>query len=151
MAESEKGQLLVAVPKPALNSGLCLSCISNSMTTEKHSDHSVKVKISSRGGARAGAGRPRGSTDKLTARLLLETCEQVIGKPFEVSLIEGYHDAIIRQDVRNRAVYEKMILDKVSTTLIEAEVTESDDAVAAKALAFQEALAKLVSLDQSTK
>jgi hypothetical protein len=121
------------------------------MTTEKHSDHSVKVKISSRGGARAGAGRPRGSTDKLTARLLLETCEQVIGKPFEVSLIEGYHDAIIRQDVRNRAVYEKMILDKVSTTLIEAEVTESDDAVAAKALAFQEALAKLVSLDQSTK
>jgi len=124
------------------------------MTTEKHSDHSapkIRQKISSRGGARAGAGRPRGSTDKLTARLLLETCEQVIGKPFEVSLIEGYHDAIIRQDVRNRATYEKMILDKVSTTLIEAEVTESDDAVAAKALAFQEALAKLVSLDQSTK
>jgi hypothetical protein len=35
--------------------------------------------------------------------------------------------------------------------LIEAEVTETEDTVAAKALAFQEALAKLVSLDQSTK
>jgi hypothetical protein len=103
------------------------------------------------GGARPGAGRPRGTTDKLTARLLLETCESVIGKPFEVSLLEGYRDAIAADDRRNRAVYEKMILDKVSTTLIEAEVTESEDGVAAKALAFQEALAKLVSLDQSTK
>jgi len=121
------------------------------MTTEKHSDQSVRQKISSRGGARPGAGRPKGSSDKLTARLLLETCEQVIGKPFEVSLLEGYRQAIDLDDRRNRAVYEKMILDKVSTTLIEAEVTESDDAVAAKALAFQEALAKLVSLDQSTK
>jgi hypothetical protein len=103
------------------------------------------------GGARAGAGRPRGTTDKLTARLLLETCQQVIGKPFEVSLLEGYRDAIRADDRRNRAVYEKMLLDKVSSTLIEAEVTETEDGVAAKALAFQEALAKLVSLDQSTK
>jgi hypothetical protein len=103
------------------------------------------------GGARPGAGRPKGTTDKLTARLLLETCQQVIGKPFEVSLLEGYRDAIRADDRRNRAVYEKMLLDKVSSTLIEAEVTETEDGVAAKALAFQEALAKLVSLDQSTK
>jgi hypothetical protein len=103
------------------------------------------------GGKRVGAGRPKGSTDKLTARLLLETCQQVIGKPFEVSLLEGYRDAIFNNDARNRAVYEKMLLDKVSSTLIEAEVTETEDTVAAKALAFQEALAKLVSLDQSTK
>ena len=121
------------------------------MTTEKQSDHSVKAKISSRGGARAGAGRPKGSSDKLTARLLLETCESVIGKPFEVSLLEGYRDAILNDDRRNRAVYEKMLLDKVSSTLVEAEVIESEDAVAAKTAAFQEALSKLVSLDQSTK
>jgi hypothetical protein len=121
------------------------------MTTEKQSDHSVREKISSRGGARAGAGRPKGSTDKLTARLLLETCEQVIGKPFEVSLLEGYRDAIFNNDARNRAVYEKMLLDKVSSTLIEAEVTDTEDSVAAKALAFQEALRKLVDLNESTK
>jgi hypothetical protein len=120
--------------------------------TEKNSTNSrYAAKSPSRGGARPGAGRPRGSTEKLTARLLLETCDQVIGKPFEVSLIEGYKQAIDLDDRRNRAVYEKMILDKVSTTLIEAEVTESEDAVTAKAQAFQEALAKLVSLDQSTK
>ena len=103
------------------------------------------------GGKRVGAGRPKGTTDKLTARLLLETCQQVIGKPFEVSLLEGYRDAIVSDDRRNRATYEKMLLDKVSSTLIEADIVETDDQVTAKALAFQEALAKLVSLDQSTK
>ena len=121
------------------------------MTTEKQSDHSVREKISSRGGARPGAGRPKGSTDKLTARLLLETCEQVVGKPFEVSLLEGYRDAILNNDARNRATYEKMLLDKVSSTLIEAEVTDTEDSVAAKALAFQEALRKLADLNESTK
>lgn len=118
------------------------------MKTEKESDKPVRGK---NGGARPGAGRPRGSTDKLTAKHILATCESVIGKPFEVSLVEGYRDAILADDRRNRAVYEKMILDKVSTTLIEAEVTESEDVVAARAAAFQDALAKLVSLDNATK
>jgi hypothetical protein len=103
------------------------------------------------GGARPGSGRPKGSSDKLTARLLLETCEQVIGKSFEVSLLEGYRDTILNDDRRNRAVYEKMLLDKVSSTLIEAEVTDSEDGVAAKALAFQEALAKLAALSDKAK
>lgn len=134
-----------------LNGGLFLDSISKCMTTEKQSDHSVREKISSRGGARPGAGRPKGSTDKLTARLLLETCEQVIGKPFEVSLLEGYRDAILNNDARNRATYEKMLLDKVSSTLIEAEVSDTEDSVAAKALAFQEALRKLADLNESTK
>ena len=121
------------------------------MTTEKHSDHSVRAKISSRGGARAGAGRPKGSTDKLTARLLLETCQQVIGKPFEVSLLEGYRDTIVNGDARNRATYEKMLLDKVSSTLMEAEVTDETDSAAAKAIVFQEALAKLRALTDKAK
>ena len=116
------------------------------MELEKESTKSKK-----HGGARPGAGRPKGSTDKLTSRLLLETCQQVIGKPFEISLLEGYRDAILNDDRRNRAVYEKMLLDKVSSTLIEAEVTESDDAVTAKQQAFQEALAKLAALNDKAK
>ena len=109
------------------------------------------TKSKQHGGARQGAGRPKGSTDKLTSRLLLETCQQVIGKPFEVSLLEGYRDAILSDDRRNRAVYEKMLLDKVSSTLIEAEVSESDDVITAKQAAFQEALAKLASLNDRAK
>jgi hypothetical protein len=131
---------------PSLNGAFSLP-LNICMELEKDSTQSK----STHGGARAGAGRPRGSTDKLTARLLLETCQQVIGKPFEVSLLEGYRDAILNGDARNRATYEKMLLDKVSSTLIEAEVSDTEDSVAAKALAFQEALRKLADLDQSTK
>ena len=116
------------------------------MELEKESTQSKQ-----HGGKRIGAGRPKGSTDKLTARLLLETCQQVIGKPFEVSLLEGYRDAILNGDARNRATYEKMLLDKVSSTLIEADVTTNEEQVSAKQAAFQEALAKLASLNDSTK
>jgi len=130
------------------NRGLSHVLLNTCMELEKDSTHSTK---GSHGGARPGAGRPKGSTDKLTARLLLETCEQVIGKPFEVSLLEGYRDAILADDRRNRAVYEKMLLDKVSSTLIEADVTDTTDTAAAKALVFQEAPAKLQLLGDKAK
>ena len=106
---------------------------------------------SKHGGARAGAGRPKGSTDKITARMLLDAAESIVGKSFEVSLLEGYRDAILDGDRRNRVIYEKMLLDKVSSTLIEAEVTDETDSAAAKAIVFQEALAKLQALTDKAK
>ena len=42
----------------------------------------------------------------------------MLGKPFVVSLLEGYIETIQADDKRNRAVYEKMILDKVATTIV---------------------------------
>jgi hypothetical protein len=42
------------------------------MELEKHSNH---------GGARDGAGRPKGSTHKLTAKDLLDQCQAIVGKP----------------------------------------------------------------------
>ena len=110
-----------------------------------------KVKISSRGGARLGAGRPKGSSDKITARYLLEKAESVIGKEFVVSLLEGYQDTIINGDSRNRVVYEKMILDKVSSTLLETEVTDPTDQIESKKMAFLEAVKTLASLVQDNK
>ena len=103
------------------------------------------------GGARAGAGRPKGQTNRLTAREILETAENMLGKPFVVSLMEGYIDTINSGDARNRVTYEKIILDKTATTIIEAEITDSKDAIEAKQAAFQEALAKLVGIDPDAK
>jgi hypothetical protein len=103
------------------------------------------------GGARTGAGRPKGGTNRLTAREILETAENMLGKPFVVSLMEGYIDAINSGDARNRVTYEKIILDKTATTIIEAEITDSTDAIAAKQAAFAEAMAKLVGLSPETK
>ena len=95
------------------------------------------------GGARAGAGRPRGSTDKVTAKHILETAEQIIGKPFVESLLEGYRDTILDGDRKHRVIYEKIIIDKVATTLLDVEVTESEDLLTAKREAFAAALATI--------
>ena len=54
-------------------------------------------------------------------------------------------------DTRNRVTYEKLILDKTATTIIEAEIIDSTDAIEAKQAAFAEALAKLVGLDPNAK
>lgn len=96
------------------------------------------------GGARTGSGRPKGQTNKLTAREILDTAESMLGKPFVVSLMEGYIQTIAEGDTRNRVTYEKIILDKTATTIIEAEITDGKDAIEAKQAAFAEALAKLV-------
>ena len=103
------------------------------------------------GGARAGAGRPKGGTNRLTAKEILETAESMLGKPFVVSLMEGYIDTINSGDTRNRVTYEKIILDKTATTIIEAEITDSKDAIEAKQAAFTEALAKLVGISPNAK
>ena len=112
------------------------------MTTEKESKRPRK-KAPTRGGAREGAGRPKGSTDKVTAKLLLETAQQVIGKPFVQSLMEGYKDSITDNDRRHRVIYEKIIIDKVATTLFDVEVNEGQDAIESKRKAFAEALAAI--------
>ena len=103
------------------------------------------------GGARPGAGRPKGGTNRLTAREILETAEGMLGKPFVVSLMQGYIDTINSGDTRNRVTYEKIILDKTATTIIEAEISDSTDAIQAKQAAFAEALAKLVGVSPDAK
>jgi hypothetical protein len=103
------------------------------------------------GGARPGAGRPKNTTNRLTAREILDTAENMLGKPFVVSLMEGYIDTINTGDTRNRVTYEKIILDKTATTIIEAEISDSTDAIQAKQAAFAEALAKLVGVGPDTK
>jgi hypothetical protein len=108
-------------------------------------------KKKGRGGARAGSGRPKGTTNRLTAQQILETAENMLGKPFVVSLMEGYIQSINEGDTKNRVTYEKIILDKTATTIVEAEITDSKDAIEQKQAAFAEALAKLVGVGPEAK
>lgn len=96
------------------------------------------------GGARPGAGRPKGSTDKITAKHILDTAERIIGKPLIESVMEGYRDTILDGDRRHRTIYEKMLVDKVATTLFDVEVTEDEDLLSAKRAAFAQAMAAAV-------
>ena len=102
-----------------------------------------KIKAPSRGGARPGAGRPKGSTALITARTLVEAIEQESGKPFEQMLAEGYVDAVHNGDHKTRLEYERMILGKVVSDRTAVEVVESEDVAAQKAEAFAQALLAL--------
>ena len=66
-----------------------------------------------KGGAMKGAGRPKGSTNKVTSERILRQISLQMGKPFEQLLAEGYHASIIACDVNARIQYEKLILSKV--------------------------------------
>ena len=66
-----------------------------------------------KGGAMKGAGRPKGSTNKVTSERILRQISLQMGKPFEQLLAEGYHASIIACDVTARLAYEKLILSKV--------------------------------------
>ena len=102
-------------------------------------------KQSSRGhgGARPNSGRKPGATQKLTAKDLLAQAEATVGKPFAVSLMEGYRDSILDGDTKTRVTYEKIIIDKVATTMFDVEVEEVGDIIEAKKQAFREAILAL--------
>lgn len=104
----------------------------------------MEEKKHNRGGVRAGAGRPKGSGNKVTAQDLLDAVQKVAGKPFVESLAEGYAEAIVNGDKKIRVMYEKIIIDKVVADRQQVEVTESEETTVAKAAAFSEALTNLI-------
>jgi hypothetical protein len=125
------------------------------MITEKQTDsidyqnekvRKPRKKAPSRGGARVGGGRPKGSTNKISGKQLLEEAERVIGKPFITSLMEGYRDTILEGDRKHRVVYERLLVDKVASNLFDVEVTDSEDTIVAKQRAFAEAIAQIAGI-----
>ena len=97
------------------------------------------------GGYRPGAGRPQGSTHKLTATMILATAERELGKPLHQSIIEGYVDCIRDGDRKNRLVYENMLLNKVVAHLATVEVVDTTDTVTERQQQFKAAIAQALS------
>lgn len=116
----------------------------------KESKDSVKQKISSRGGARPNSGRPKGTTDKVTIAGLLAAIEDTNGQSYVDILAEDFARA--RESDRNLTMkYHNLLASKLMNSLQTIEVVESQDQVDAKQQAFQEALAKLASLNDKAK
>ncbi|CAB5207245.1 hypothetical protein UFOVP180_51 [uncultured Caudovirales phage] len=103
-------------------------------------------KKDNRGGARPGAGRPKGSTDKITIAGLLSSLENR-GLNYTETLVEDFAQARLAGDSALTLKYHNLILNKVMATLNEVVVDESDTVVNNKALAFAEALAALTKLN----
>jgi hypothetical protein len=101
------------------------------------------------GGARAGAGRKKGSTSLLTAATLLKTIKDTTGKAFEEHLAEGYQATILNDKPKERLDYERMILGKVVSDKVGVEIEGDAITVEDRMLAFAEALKTVQHRDES--
>ena len=119
------------------------------MTTDTIQKNSKtgRPKISSRGGARAGAGRPKGSRERVTVQSLLETLDQKTGGlSYEDLLIEDFLQARLGNDNQLTLKYHTLIANKLISSLATVEVTDSQDAITAKQIAFAQAIAQITGL-----
>jgi hypothetical protein len=110
-----------------------------------------ETKSSNWGGVREGGGRPKGSTNKISAKAILEEAQRVTGKPLIQTILEGYNETILDGDRRTRVAYEKMLLDKTAATILDVEVEDVGDAVDVKRRAFAEAIQALVESNNQKK
>ena len=103
--------------------------------------------ITQHGGARKGAGRPSGVGESVTIKGLLETLQQKSnGQNYEEILIEDFLKARQAGDSQLTVKYHNLILNKVMVHMAKIEVTDSQDQLEQKQLAFAEALAKLTGI-----
>ena len=110
-----------------------------------------RVKAPSRGGARPGAGRPKGSTTKVTLEDLLEHVEHHTGRTFAEQVAISYASAINRADHAGVRDYEKILLGKLVADRSEVTTVTTESDAEAKAAVFQEAIAKLALLNEKAK
>lgn len=97
-------------------------------------------KSSNYGGVRAGAGRPKGSGNKVSIDSLMEDIEKTIGKSYTEQLASNYSNAINRSDWARVENYDKAFLNKLVSDKSEVTVIEGEEAVEAKKAAFADAL-----------
>lgn len=111
-----------------------------------------KEKKSSRGGARANAGRPKGSRDSVTIAGLLTALETISpDQTYEEILIEDFLTARENSDKTLTLKYHNLILNKIMATRMHVEVDDSQDALEARRLAFAEALAAMTMQHKNTE
>ena len=103
-----------------------------------------KAKVSTRGGARKGAGRPKGSRDRVTVQSLLEALDtKTKGVSYEELLIDDFLAARQGNDNQLTLKYHTLISNKLISTLATVEVNSGADELAAKQAAFAQAIAAI--------
>ena len=140
-----KASLFIGFGPPNVRAFLFLLTIC--MTTENHSDQpNVRRKAPSRGGARKGAGRPVGSTNKIRIEELMTTIHTTAGRPYGELLAQNYVQAIAREDWNGVRDYDKAFMNKMIADKTEVTTVDSADTVAQKSAAFAEAIAQIAGI-----
>ena len=102
----------------------------------------VEVK-NTHGGARPGAGRKPGTTNKISAQAIIDRLEHHLGIPYEDQLALNYLDALQQNDRTLRASYDRLFLGKIVADKVELDVNDSRDALDMKQAIFAEALRQI--------
>ena len=116
--------------------------------TEKSSFVGKKQPIlnsDSRGGARPGAGRPKGSGTKLTIEKLLSAIDNKLGVSLEDQIAQNYVEALA--DKKLAFQYEQMFLNKVMADRQQIEIDETST-VESRQVAFLKALESIGTVSQ---
>lgn len=119
--------------------------------TQETSKPRYAKKAPTRGGARPGSGRKKGSTTKITVESLMASIELAAGQSYGEILAHNYVGAISRSDWQGVRDYDKAFMNKLISDKVEVDVNSSEDVIATKTAAFTAALAKLNEIASETK
>ena len=84
-------------------------------------------KAPTRGGFRAGSGRPKGSSNKITLDLLIKSIDAQLGEVYEERLAKNYTEAIAREDWSTVKEYDKIFLAKIVADKTETDITTNGE------------------------
>lgn len=111
-----------------------------------------ETKPAGRGGARVGAGRPKGSKDRVTVSGILTALEQQTnGRTYEDILIEDFVMARLSGDSQLVHKYHTLLSNKFVANLTDITVENVGEDLDSKKAAFLEALSALNSINKSNK
>ena len=103
-----------------------------------------ETKKSGRGGVRAGAGRPKGSTDRVTVQGLLVAIEaKTGGQSYEELLVDDFLASRLKGDSQLTHKYHTLLSNKFVANLSEVIVENIGDDIDLKKQAFIDAIASL--------
>lgn len=112
--------------------------------TKPVDDTATPAKPKGKGGAGRGQGRPKGGSNSVTIKGLLEALEtRTGGASYEEILMEDFVTARLNNDQQLVIKYHNLILNKLMTHVSKIEITDSQETINMKQAAFAEALAKL--------
>jgi hypothetical protein len=80
------------------------------------------------GGAQPGAGRPKGTINKISGAAILEAIDNTLGIPFQIQLALNYQRAIFGSDPNLIAKYDQFLLNKVVADRV--DITSNGQSIA---------------------
>ena len=112
--------------------------------------NSVTEEKPGRGGARAGAGRPKGSKSNVTVSGILEALEaKTNGRTYEEILVEDFINARLDGDTNLTHKYHTLLSNKFVANLNDIQIEDIGDAVDGKRTAFLEAVNSIININKS--